>query len=72
MKYTITTIKQIGSKKEMEHKSTNMFNNGTHFENLRMVEIKRIFKPIIKFEEVKWVPIMPSSSIETTLGSITV
>lgn len=54
MKYILTTKKQIVSKKEIEHKATNMFNNGTHFENIRMVEIKRVFIPVIKFKEEKW------------------
>jgi hypothetical protein len=53
MKYTLTTKKTIGSKKEIERKATNMLNNGTHFENMRMVEIKRVFIPIIKFKEEK-------------------
>jgi len=53
MKYTLTTIKQIGSKKDMEHKANNMYNNGTHFENIRMVEIKKVYKPVIRFVEEK-------------------
>ena len=53
MKYTLTTKKQIGSKKEIERKATNMLNNGTHFENMRMVEIKRVFVPVVKFKEEK-------------------
>jgi hypothetical protein len=51
MKYTLTTKKTIGSKKEMENTAVNMFNNGTHLQNIRMVEIKRIFIPVIKFKE---------------------
>jgi len=51
MKYTLTTKKQISSKKEIERKATNMLNNGTHIENMRMVEIKRVFVPVIRFKE---------------------
>jgi len=53
MKYTLTTKKTIDSKKEIERKATNMLNNGTHFENIRMVEIKRVFIPVVRFKEVK-------------------
>ena len=52
-KYTLTTKKTIGSKKEIERKANNMLNNGTHFENLRMVEIKKVYIPVIKFVEEK-------------------
>lgn len=53
MKYTLTTRKQIGSKREMENTAKNMFNNGTHLENIRIVEIKTIYEPVIKFKELK-------------------
>ena len=53
MKYTLTTRKQIGSKREMENTAKNMFNNGTHLENIRMVEIKTVYIPVIKFKEEK-------------------
>ena len=49
----VLSINKYQTKKQAEEYLTNQLNNGNWTNRIRLYEVKKEFKPVIKFKEVK-------------------
>jgi len=53
MKKFVLSSKAFDSKKEAEDKATGYMNGGQLVQNTRLFEVIKVYKPVIKFKEIK-------------------